>query len=78
MLLCTILVTPITLKNYLENDDELVAELKKAGVSYQSYNGSLLWEPSAILKKDETPYKVFTPYYKKGCLLSVPQREPLT
>ena len=33
-----------------------------------SCNGSLLWEPMKVLKKDGTPYRVFTPYYKKGCL----------
>ena len=59
------------------NDDELITELDKVGVSCHSFNGSLLWEPSSILKKDETPYKVFTPYYRKGCLLSEPPREPL-
>ena len=61
----------------LVNDDELITELNKVGVSCHSLNGSLLWEPSSILKKDETPYKVFTPYYRKGCLLSEPPREPL-
>ena len=61
----------------LENDDELIAELNKVGVSCHTFNGSLLWEPSSILKKDETPYKVFTSYYRKGCLLSKSPREPL-
>ena len=61
----------------LVNDDELITELNKVGVSCHSFNGSLLWEPSSILKKDETPYKVFTPYYRKGCLLSEPPRDRL-
>jgi len=44
----------------------------------QSFNGSLLWEPWQILKSDGTPYRVFTPFYRKGCLVSEHQpREPL-
>lgn len=34
----------------------------------KSYNGALLYEPHTVLKEDGTPYKVFTPFYKKGCL----------
>ena len=59
------------------NDEELVSELKIMGTSCKSFNGSLLWEPSSILKKDGTPYKVFTPFYRKGCLFSESPREPL-
>jgi deoxyribodipyrimidine photo-lyase len=43
----------------------------------QSFNGALLWEPWDVLKKDQTPYKVFTPYYRRGCLSQVPPRRPL-
>ncbi|MDC3261324.1 DNA photolyase family protein, partial [bacterium] len=43
----------------------------------QSFNGSLLWEPWQVLKKDGTPYKVFTPYYRRGCLQKVAPRQPL-
>jgi deoxyribodipyrimidine photo-lyase len=32
----------------------------------QSHAGTLLWEPWHNLKKDGTPYKVFTPYYRNG------------
>ena len=59
------------------NDEELVSELKIRGISCKSFNGSLLWGPSSILKKDGTPYKVFTPFYRKGCLFSESPREPL-
>ncbi|MEM7174353.1 MAG: deoxyribodipyrimidine photo-lyase [Chlamydiota bacterium] len=41
------------------------------------FNGSLLWEPSDIRKPDGTPYKVFTPFFNKGCLTSGPPRLPL-
>ena len=35
-------------------------------VKIQSFNGSLLWEPWEILKNDGTPYKVYTPFFKRG------------
>ncbi len=46
----------------------------KKGMPAESFNGSLLWEPWNILKQDKTPYKVFTPYFKKGCLAHAPPR----
>jgi deoxyribodipyrimidine photo-lyase len=30
-----------------------------------------------VLKKDGTPYKVFTPYYRRGCLSAAAPRKPL-
>jgi deoxyribodipyrimidine photo-lyase len=42
-----------------------------------SENGSLLWEPWEIKKSDGTPYRVFTPFYRKGCLMADPPRKPL-
>ncbi len=42
-----------------------------------SFNGSLLWEPWEILKKDGTPYRVFTPYYRSARLIADRLRRPL-
>lgn len=42
-----------------------------------SENGSLLWEPWTVQKSDGTPYRVFTPYFRKGCLLAPDPRTPL-
>ena len=42
----------------------------KSKVNVNSFNGSLLWEPWEVLKNDGTPYKVFTPFYKRGCFSS--------
>jgi deoxyribodipyrimidine photo-lyase len=60
-----------------ERDENIKLELKKLGINAKSLNGSLLWEPMTVLKKDETPYKVFTPYYRKGCLTRQAPRFPL-
>ncbi|MBT8109274.1 MAG: DNA photolyase family protein, partial [Gammaproteobacteria bacterium] len=47
-------------------------------VSVKSYNGSVLFEPPNTTKPDGTPYRVFTPFYRKGCLQNgIPPRQPL-
>ena len=45
-------------------------------IKVNSFNGSLLWEPWEILKNDGTPYKIFTPFYKRGCLSAPNPRVP--
>jgi deoxyribodipyrimidine photo-lyase len=58
--------------------DTLIKEnLKTRGMEVHTYNGSLLWEPWNIKKDDGTPYKVFTPFYRKGCLNSEEPHVPL-
>ncbi|MEY3017779.1 MAG: hypothetical protein RL336_914 [Pseudomonadota bacterium] len=52
----------------IERDGQIKTALKAAGVEVISCNGSLLWEPWQVLKGDGTPYKVFTPFFKNGCL----------
>lgn len=58
-------------------DKRIKAELANLGVEAHSFNGSLLWEPWQVRKKDGTPYKVFTPFYRRGCLGAEPPRAPL-
>ena len=62
----------------IERDAAIKAQLVEHGLVVQSHNGSLLWEPWDVLKKDGTPYKVFTPFYRRGCLGTTPPRRPLT
>lgn len=58
--------------------DTLVKKcLKESEVNVESHNGSLLWEPWNINKADGTPYRVFTPFYRKGCLNSTEPRRPI-
>jgi len=61
----------------IQRDTKLKEKLKTNNVIAKSFNGSLLWEPMDVLKKDGTPYKVFTPYYRKGCLHRTSPRLPL-
>lgn len=60
----------------IKRDKALKQQLLDENYQPHSLNGSLLWEPMQILKKDETPYRVFTPYYKNGCLNAQPPRYP--
>ena len=61
----------------IERDAGVKTHLRAKGVSAQSTNGSLLWEPWTIAKNDGTPYQVFTPFYRKGCLQAPPPRSPI-
>lgn len=61
----------------IERDIKLKQTLTDKGTEIHSFAASLLWEPWTITKADGTPYKVFTPFYRKGCLKSDSPREPL-
>ena len=41
-------------------------------IEVESFNAAMLWEPWTVKKDDGTPYKVFTPYYRRGCLKTEP------
>jgi deoxyribodipyrimidine photo-lyase len=61
----------------IELDSKIQAILKGENIDVITRNGSLLWEPWRTLKKDGTPYKVFTPYFKKRCLSLPEPRKPI-
>ncbi len=62
----------------VELDDRVDAALHSAGISTQVFDGALLFEPENVSKPNGTPYKVFTPYYRNGCLQRAPNpRMPL-
>jgi len=61
----------------IQRDTNIKNALKKEGVQANSFNASLLWEPWEIYKKDGDPFKVFTPFYKSGCLSYEPPEKPL-
>lgn len=61
----------------ISRDSAIKSLLTEAGNKVKSFNCSLLWQPMDILKKDGTPYKVFTPYYRRGCLSAPPPRYPI-
>ena len=61
----------------IKRDEAIKKSLTDDGINVQTFNGSLLWEPWEVLKGDKTPYKVFTPFYKNGCLLKGEPRSTL-
>ncbi len=56
----------------ISRDKRIKAKLLNDGYLVRSFNGSLLFEPPNVTKRDGTPYKVFTPFYRKGCLIEGP------
>lgn len=50
----------------IARDKRIKQSLSNTGVLVESHAGTLLWEPWHNLKKDGTPYKVFTPYYRNA------------
>lgn len=63
----------------IKRDKKVKEWLREKDVQVESFNGSLLWEPwdKQIYKDDGTPYRVFTPFYRKGCLKAESPRKPL-
>ena len=62
----------------IKRDKDIKKLLEEHNILVKSYNGLLLWEPWEVLKQDGTPYKVFTHYYRKGCLGVKPPRETIS
>lgn len=62
----------------IKRDKDIKKLLEEHNILVRTYNGIVLWEPWEVLKEDGTPYKVFTPYYRKGCLEIKPPREPIS
>ncbi|TVQ12257.1 MAG: deoxyribodipyrimidine photo-lyase [Bacteroidetes bacterium] len=49
----------------IKRDNEIARILKEKGVEFKSYLDHLLFDKNEVLKSDDTPYNVFTPYGKK-------------
>jgi len=62
----------------IKRDSAIKDQLMSDSVTVRSFNGSVLFEPPNTNKPDGTPYRVFTPYFRKGCLQNgIPPRAPL-
>jgi deoxyribodipyrimidine photo-lyase len=61
----------------MRRDALIKQDLAERNIDNRSFSASLLWEPWTVSKQDGTPYRVFTPYYQKGCLNAAPPRQPL-
>ena len=62
----------------IARDTAIKDDLQRNSIAVRSFNGSVLFEPPNTNKPDGTPYRVFTPFYRKGCLENgIPPRRPL-
>ena len=61
----------------IKNDNEIKASLDGFNIECHNFNASLLWEPWDVVKKDSSFYKIYTAFYKYGCLKSTSPRVPL-
>ena len=61
----------------ISRDQKIKTALTASGIYVESTNGSLLWEPWTITKNDGSPYKVYSPYFKRGCLSAVDSIRPV-
>lgn len=62
---------------FQSKQDQKVQELlRSASILMHSFNGSLLWDPRNVKTAQGSLYKVFTPFFKKGCLNAIPPRKP--
>lgn len=61
-----------------KRDAVIKSRLQELGVEVITTQASLLWDPRDVLKHDKSPYRVFTPFYKNGCLKNVPPRDPIS
>ena len=57
----------------VDRDRRIKADLQGIEIDVETFNASLLFEPWTVLKADGTPYRVFTPFFRKGCLQSPAQ-----
>lgn len=63
---------------HVKNDAIIASRLRNIEVECNSFNASLLWEPWEILKQNKTPYKVYSAFYRNGCLRALMPRQPIT
>ena len=61
----------------ISRDKEIKSSLDRQNVEVKSFNGSLIWEPWTIKNQSGENYKVFTPFYKKGCLAKGEPNQPI-
>ena len=58
--------------------DKKIKKKLKLKINVETFNSSLLWEPWDVVKGDGTPYKIFTPFYQRGCLTKSEPRKPIS
>ncbi|MBT8136539.1 MAG: DNA photolyase family protein [Gammaproteobacteria bacterium] len=57
----------------IARDKEIKAALCDRDIDVSSHNGSLLFEPWTVKNQAGKPYKVYSQYWRRGCLQNKPQ-----
>ncbi len=52
--------------NYLKFDKYLIKKFREREIQYKIFKGNILNEFDEIKKSDETPFRVFTPYWRNA------------
>lgn len=60
----------------VSRDRSIKKQLLDAGTPVHTFNGCYLYDPAEVAKADGTPYRVFTPFYRRGCQ-ALQTRQPL-
>ena len=60
----------------IARDKVVKAELRKGGLTAESFNGQLLFEPWEVCTKEGRPYQIFTPFWR-ACQAKPAPPEPL-
>lgn len=60
----------------MRRDGEIKARLRASGLTVESFNGSLLFEPAHLRNKAGDPFKVFSPFWR-ACLAADGPAAPL-
>lgn len=61
----------------IARDKNIKSNLQKAGVTAESFNGTLLFEPRELKTQSGSPFKVFTPFWR-AAMNAPPPRKPTT
>tara|TARA_B100000767_G_scaffold2022_1_gene2028 strand:+ start:478 stop:1920 length:1443 start_codon:yes stop_codon:yes gene_type:complete len=61
----------------ITRDKKIKRNLTEKNIEISTFNSSLLWEPWDVKKNDNTPYRVFTPFFRRGCLNAKTPRRPI-
>jgi len=61
----------------IERDERIASFLKKSGIGFMKYKDQVIFEENEIIKSDNNPYTIFTPY-KNRWLQKVKENPPFT
>lgn len=61
----------------IKQDSELKQKLEEHNISCKTFDAVTLWNPKDVLKSNGEYYKVFTPFYRRGCFNAKPPRFPI-